>query len=69
MRDRLRCETHDLRSSPQKLRVESVPCSLDQLAAARRAFRRFGKGRHPAGLNCGDCFSYALARTSGEPAI
>jgi uncharacterized protein with PIN domain len=42
---------------------------LDQLAAARRAFRRFGKGRHRAGLNLGDCFSYALARVSGEPLL
>jgi ribonuclease VapC len=53
----------------QKLKCESAPCSLDQLAAARRAFRRFGKGRHPAGLNLGDCFPYALARVSGEPLL
>ena len=49
-----------------KLQCETVPCSLEQLAAARRAFRRFGKGRHPAGLNLGDCFPYALARVTGE---
>jgi ribonuclease VapC len=35
----------------QKLKCENIPCSADQLVAARRAFRRFGKGRHPAGLN------------------
>jgi ribonuclease VapC len=40
----------------QKLRCETTLSSLDQLTAARRAFRRFGKGRHPAGLNLGDCF-------------
>jgi ribonuclease VapC len=33
---------------------------------ARGAYRRFGKGRSPAGLNLGDCFAYALAMTSGE---
>jgi ribonuclease VapC len=51
----------------QKLRCETTLSSLDQLTAARRAFRRFGKGRHPAGLNLGDCFLYALARVRGEP--
>jgi len=40
-----------------------------QLVIARRAWRRFGKGRHPAGLNLGDCFSYALSRHSGEPLL
>ncbi|MBO0903168.1 type II toxin-antitoxin system VapC family toxin [Jiella sonneratiae] len=43
-----------------------VPLENDQVRAAVDAFRRFGKGRHPAGLNFGDCFSYALARTTGE---
>ena len=36
---------------------------------ARDAFARFGKGRHPAGLNFGDCFAYALAKTLGEPLL
>jgi ribonuclease VapC len=36
---------------------------------ARFAYRTYGKGRHPAGLNFGDCFSYALAITSGEPLL
>jgi ribonuclease VapC len=40
--------------------------AADQVMIARRAFRQFGKGRHPAGLNYGDCFSYALARSRGE---
>lgn len=45
--------------------------SVDQeLAdAARRAWRRFGKGRHQAGLNYGDCFSYALAIQRSEPLL
>ena len=36
---------------------------------AIEAFRRFGKGRHPAGLNFGDCFAYALASVTGEPLL
>jgi ribonuclease VapC len=50
----------------------SVACvAVDERQAeiARAAWRRFGKGRHPAGLNYGDCFSYALARVSGEPLL
>lgn len=43
-----------------------VPFDQDQLDVARRAFRQFGKGRHPAGLNLGDCFAYALAAATGE---
>lgn len=46
--------------------IEAVPFTSEHLAAARRAYRMFGKGRHPAGLNFGDCFSYALSVTSGE---
>ncbi len=49
-----------------KAGVEVVPVDADQVAEARRAYRRFGKGRHPAGLNFGDVFAYALTRTSGE---
>ncbi|MEO7130442.1 MAG: type II toxin-antitoxin system VapC family toxin [Dermatophilaceae bacterium] len=41
-------------------------CDSEQVTAAITAWRRFGKGRHPAALNLGDCFSYALARTSDE---
>ena len=49
--------------------IEVSGFDLDQLEFARDAFRRFGKGRHPAGLNFGDCFSYALAKISGEPLL
>jgi len=45
------------------------PVTAEQADLAREAWRRFGKGRHTAGLNFGDCFSYALARTSGEPLL
>jgi uncharacterized protein with PIN domain len=37
--------------------------------SARRAFRKYGKGRHPAGLNFGDCFSYALSKALQEPLL
>lgn len=50
-------------------RVTPVPFTAEHLALARDAYRRFGKGRHPAGLNLGDCVSYALARHSGEPLL
>ena len=49
--------------------VETVPVDAEQAAIARRAFSRFGKGRHRAGLNFGDCFSYALASTRGQPLL
>jgi ribonuclease VapC len=48
-----------------ELRVEAV--TFDQARVARDAYRDFGKGSgHPAGLNFGDCFAYALAKTTGE---
>ena len=49
--------------------VQVVPVDADQVELARSAWRRFGKGRHPAGLNFGDCFAYALAVASGEPLL
>lgn len=49
--------------------IEIVAFDGEQLAFARTAFRRFGKGRHKAGLNFGDCASYALAQWSGEPLL
>ena len=49
--------------------IELEPVTLDHVRAARRAWRRFGKGNHPAGLNLGDCFAYALAEVSGEPLL
>lgn len=45
------------------------PVTVDQAHAARQAFHDFGKGRHPAALNYGDCFAYALAKTTGEPLL
>jgi ribonuclease VapC len=53
----------------QRASIETVPFDQEQLMVARTAFRRFGKGRHAAGLNFGDCASYALAQCSGEPLL
>jgi len=43
-----------------------VAVDEEQALLAHAAWRRYGKGRHPAGLNFGDLFAYALARVSGE---
>lgn len=45
------------------------PVTIEQGELARQAFLDFGKGRHKAGLNFGDCFSYALAKATGEPLL
>ena len=49
--------------------IEVVPVDHNQAEIAREAWRRFGKGRHPAGLNYGDCFTYALAKVTGAPLL
>ncbi|MGZ9035218.1 MAG: type II toxin-antitoxin system VapC family toxin, partial [Rhodospirillales bacterium] len=51
------------------VRAEVVPVGADQAEVACEAFRRYGKGRHPANLNFGDVFAYALAKTTGEPLL
>jgi ribonuclease VapC len=51
------------------LEVEVIPHNADLARIARDAFLRFGKGRHPARLNCGDCASYALATKFGIPLL
>jgi ribonuclease VapC len=45
------------------------PVTVEQAYLARQAFYDFGRGRHPAGLNFGDCFAYALAKTTREPLL
>jgi ribonuclease VapC len=52
-----------------KAAIEVVNVTAEAADQARRAWRRYGKGRHPAALNYGDCFSYALAALSGEPLL
>ena len=49
--------------------IELAPVDADQAQIARQAFRQYGKGRHPAALNFGDCFSYALAKATGFPLL
>ena len=53
----------------QSMKVEVVPFTADHAAVALDGWRRYGKGRHPAGLNLGDCFAYALAKARGEPLL
>ena len=53
----------------QKASIKVMSFDADQAELARGAFRQYGKGRNPAGLNFGDCFSYALAKATGEPLL
>lgn len=52
-----------------RVKLEIVPVDSEQIEIARSAWRKYGKGRHPAALNFGDCFAYALAKFSGEPLL
>ncbi len=52
-----------------RLRLDIIAVDEDMAWAARRANLTYGKGRHPARLNFGDCFSYALAKQTGEPLL
>lgn len=52
-----------------RLKVEIVTMDSAQTELARAAWRAYGKGRHPAGLNIGDCCAYALSKHSGEPLL
>jgi ribonuclease VapC len=53
----------------RSMNVEIVPFAEDHYEAAVTAFLRYGKGRHPAGLNFGNCMSYAVAAVSGLPLL
>ena len=59
----------ELDDALSRLSVEIVPFTGSDARAARDAYRRWGKGNHPAGLNFGDCFAYALAKITGEPLL
>lgn len=52
-----------------KLGVHLVAVEPQHAYLAREAYRQFGKGNHPAKLNLGDCFAYALAKARGEPLL
>ncbi len=60
---------HELDLLIHQAKIEVVPLTAEQLEIARSAWRKYGKGRHPAGLNIGDCCSYALAKCAGEPLL
>lgn len=60
---------HELDLFLDRSQIELIPVTIDQFTAARRAWRRFGKGNHAAKLNFGDCFAYALAAVTGEPLL
>lgn len=57
--------TSDLDALLQAIQAEVVPLDAAQANLASAAWNRFGRGRHPAALNFGDCFSYALAKSQG----
>ena len=50
----------------RQLGVRTVPVDAEQVEVGRVAFRTYGRGRHPAALNYGDCFAYALAITTSD---
>ncbi|MCJ7539597.1 MAG: type II toxin-antitoxin system VapC family toxin [Desulfobacterales bacterium] len=52
-----------------RARIEIVALNSDQVELSLTAWRKYGKGNHPAGLNIGDCCAYALAKYSGEPLL
>ena len=52
-----------------RVNFEIVPVDAEQVEIARSAWRKYGKGRHAAGLNFGDCVAYALAKSTGEPLL
>ena len=60
---------HDLDTFLKGAAIELTPVTAEHRDAARRAWRRFGKGNHAAALNFGDCFAYALADVTGEPLL
>lgn len=53
----------------EALGLEVLPFTQEHYREAVRAYARYGKGRHPAGLNLGDCLSYAVARVEGRPLL
>jgi ribonuclease VapC len=53
----------------QSLDIQPLVFDREQMTEARAAWRRFGKGRHPAALNLGDCCAYAAALTRAEPLL
>jgi ribonuclease VapC len=68
--DRLGSEgERDFRLFMAEADIEVVSVTIEQAEIAREAYRRYGRGNHPAGLNYGDCFAYALASVASEPLL
>jgi ribonuclease VapC len=53
----------------ERARIDIEPVTFEQVRMARQAYFDYGKGRHPAGLNFGDVFAYALSKITGEPLL
>ncbi|MGC8491203.1 MAG: type II toxin-antitoxin system VapC family toxin [Syntrophobacteraceae bacterium] len=60
---------HELDLLMDRAKIEILPLTVEQLEVARSAWRKYGKGQLPAGLNIGDCCSYATAKCAGEPLL
>lgn len=61
--------SHALDNFLQVSQISIEPVTVEQARLAREAYRDYGKGRHRAGLNFGDCFAYALAKEKREPLL
>lgn len=59
----------DLKLFLSEAGIDIEPVTFDQAETAREAYRTYGRGNHPAGLNYGDCFAYALAKATDEPLL
>ncbi len=59
----------DLRDFMEQAGMQVEPVTVEQAELALDAYQRFGKGRHRAGLNFGDCFAYALSKAMGQPLL
>ena len=64
-----RDRSEDVREFVRDLRIVVIPFEEEHAHAAAKAFVRFGKGRHRAALNYGDCMSYAVAKLAGQPLL
>jgi ribonuclease VapC len=62
-------EAKALQPLMRRIGIQIVPVDQGQMELAHDAWRKYGKGRHKARLNMGDCFAYALAKQTGEPLL
>jgi ribonuclease VapC len=63
------CVVRDLDRVLAEMEIAVIPMTVTEARIAQTAFLKYGKGRHPARLNLGDCFSYALAKYRNEPLL